>query len=90
MAFKASENCENGEISVASVFINMAKPFDIYKQYCTEYDGTLQLLSKYANTYEVSAFTNEFRSLAHTRLGIRDYLIKVCHLNVLQLDLTPC
>ncbi|TPX50050.1 hypothetical protein SeLEV6574_g01124 [Synchytrium endobioticum] len=75
-AFTESENSDNGQVAVANIFMCAAKSFDVYKQYCTEYDGTLQLLSSYANTLELYAFTNEFRALAQTRLGIRDYLIK--------------
>ncbi|TPX37206.1 hypothetical protein SmJEL517_g00836 [Synchytrium microbalum] len=75
-AFKDSEDNETGEVAIAHVFITMAGQFGVYKQYCTEYDGTLQLLSKYANSVELMSFTQDFRMLAQTRLGLRDYLIK--------------
>ncbi|KAJ3049574.1 Pleckstrin y domain-containing G member 1 [Rhizophlyctis rosea] len=63
-------------IPVAEVFLKMREKFNVYKDYCTQHDGAIKILTEYEKRPEMISFLQEFRGTAHTKLDLKDYLIK--------------
>ncbi|KAJ3033730.1 Phosphatidylinositol 3,4,5-trisphosphate-dependent Rac exchanger 2 protein [Rhizophlyctis rosea] len=63
-------------VPVAQVFLKMKEKFNVYKDYCTQHDGAIKILTEYEKRPEMISFLQEFKGTAHTKLDLKDYLIK--------------